>query len=149
MADSIDSEKYIDFLVNDYIDKKGFLRSQQIKRKRVAIDYWAFLLLLNGTWKVMTRKRFIDLQKQFKNMTINEICSYVNSEIMSRQLVTSNELTQKLRESFSSGRESTQGSKAVVRLNPTVQFNLGNYKLDKLPAVTIVAAEVKKEKREV
>lgn len=139
------NDKYIEYLVNEYIDNNGFLNASQIKRKQVALEYFAFIMTLNGIWKIVTKKRVAELEKQFKEMTIKEICNHINDEIKIKELMTTNDFTQKIRNSFMAGKE--DDGKTLVKLTPTVQFKLGEHQLYELPTVQIVAAEVTKEKK--
>ena len=138
------NDKYIEYLENDYIDKNGFLNASQIKRKLVAIEYFTFIMIINGIWKIVTKKRVKELEKQFKDMTIKEICNHVNNEIESNTLITENDFTRNLRNSIE---RKEVDMKNHIKLTPTVEFKLGEYKLSELPTVQIVAAEVTKEKK--
>lgn len=139
------NDKYIEYLVNEYIDKNGYLNASEIKRKQVAVEYFAFIMTLNGIWKIVTKKRIAELEKQFKEMTIKEICNHINDEIKIKELMTTNDFTQNIRNSFMAGKE--DDGKTLVKLTPTVQFKLGEHQLYELPTVKIVAAEVTKEKK--
>lgn len=140
---------YIEYLVNDYIDSQGYLNASQIKRKQVIVDYFAFIMTLNGIWKIVTKNRISELEKQFKDMTIKDICNNINNEIKSKELITTNDFTQNIRKAFLAGKddEDKKDKKHLIKLNPTVQFKLGEHQLYKLPTVKIVAAEVTKEKK--
>jgi hypothetical protein len=140
------SDKYIEYLVNDYIDKNGYLNASQIKRKQVAIEYFAFIMTLNGIWKIVTKKRIAELEKQFKDMTIKEICNHINNEIKVIELITTNDFTQNIRNSFMAGK-GDDDKKTLVKLTPIVQFKVGEHQLYELPTVKIVAADVNKEKK--
>ena len=145
----MNADKYIDLLVNDHIDGDGLLNGHRIKRKKIILSYLCFLITINGIWKIVTQKRLSDLKSKFKEMTIQQSCDHINDEIKSKGLITTTKFTENMRKSFMAGKkgDTMTDTMNILQLNHIVEFDTGDYKLQELPTVKIIAAESPKRKK--
>lgn len=116
-------EVYSELKSKGLITEDGLLNVDKMKgtRKLVTFKYWAMIKIINGEWKYgLNAKRIKALEDKFKNKTIEQICEYMNSEVVEKGYDVSN----KCIECFEAGVASKpdEVNEIKVKITPIVEF---------------------------
>lgn len=115
-------EIYSELRSKEYLREDGLLNLEKVRgtRKLVAFKYWAMIKIINGEWKYgLNAKRIEKLDSEFKNKSIEQICEYINEQIIEKGYKTSNECIDCFKAGFNAA---DQGKHLNVKITPIIKF---------------------------